>query len=728
MNTILGEIGKSNKFIDLLKQIENKTSPVAISGLNDMGLVQISTAVNEFGKIPACIITYNEIQAKKLYEDIRYFTDKVVIFPKKEIVTYDYIAESKELPYERIETLNAIKSKKNLIVVTTIEALMQKLPTKKVLYQNELNFKVGDTYNLEEIKQKLVKLGYSRYDLIEGRGQFSIRGGIVDISVSENTGVRIEFWGDEVDSIRNFSISSQRSINTLEKVSICPAHEYILEISVEEVCKRIREEYQNVKHHEIIEEDIEQIKAGNYISKMDKYFDCFYKEQETLLEYLSNNYSIFLDEIGKIKLRSKNIETDTDNLIKALIEKEKVVPEAITNILKIENIEDKLNRRQIIYVEKQDIKSKIAVENYKFEYREINYYKSEIENLIEELKKAVKESKKIYVMVSTMEKAKKLQNLLNDNEIINKIEEKLDQTIIVKSNESIVTITVGKISSGFECYDLKELVISADELIDGEKRKKRITNAAFKEGEKVVFADLRVGDYVVHRKYGIGIYIGVNTIKADSTIKDYIKIKYKNDDILYIPTSDLDSIRKYIGGDAIQPKINKLGSKDWENTKTKVKNNLREIAKELIELYAKREKVQGFAFSKDTPWQNEFEGKFPYQETDDQLRCIEEVKKDMELPKPMDRLLCGDVGYGKTEVALRAAFKAVMDQKQVAYLAPTTVLAEQQYQEFKERMKEFPIKVEILNRFKNKKYQDEVVRKLKLGEVDIVVRNSQIVK
>lgn len=724
MNTIIGELGKSSKFMDLAKQIENKTSPIAISGLTDMGMIQISAAINEFGKKPICIVTYNEIQAKKLYEDIKYFTDKVVFFQKKEVVTYDYVAESKDLPYERINALNEIKSKKNLIVITTIEALMQKIPTKKSLYQNELNFKIGDSYDIEEIKQKLVKLGYARCDLIEGKGQFSIRGGIVDVSLNEKTGVRIEFWGDEVDSIRNFNIASQRSINTLEKLEIYPAHEYLLESSIEKICNKIKEEYKNTKNQEIVEEDIEQIKAGNYISKMDKYFDCFYEKQETLLEYLSSNYSIVLDEIGKIRLRAKNIEIDNKNLIKALIEKEKIVPEAVSNLLKIENIENNLEKRQIIYMEKQDIKNKIAVENYKFEYREINYYKSEIENLIEELKKGIKEKKKIYIIVSTKEKAKKLQSLLNENEIINKVEEKLNQTIIVKSNETIVTITVGKISSGFECYDLNELVISADELIDGEKKKKRITNTAFKEGEKVVFADLKVGDYVVHKKYGIGIYIGVNTIEADGTIKDYIKIRYRNDDILYIPTNDLDSIRKYIGGDAIQPKINSLGSKEWETTKAKVKKNLREVAKELIELYAKREKAQGFSFSKDTPWQNEFEGKFPYQETDDQLRCIEEVKKDMELSKPMDRLLCGDVGYGKTEVALRAAFKAAMDQKQVAYLAPTTVLAEQQYQEFKERMKEFPIKVEILNRFKSKKYQDEVVKKLKLGEVDIVVRNS----
>ena len=726
MNTILGELGKSKKFLDLLKQIENKTSPVAISGLTDMAMVQIGVAINEFAKKPICIVTYNEIQAKKIYEDIKYFTNKVVLFLKKEIVTYDYIAESKDLPYKRIEALNEIKSKKNLIVVTTIEALMQKLPKKEILYKNEINFKLGENYNIEEIKQKLVELGYSRCDLIEGRGQFSVRGGIVDISNNEETGIRIEFWGDEVDSIRSFNITTQRSINTLEKVTIAPAHEYILDIPIEEVCEKINNIEINKKQKEIIQEDIEQIKAGNYISKIDKYFDYFYANQENLIGYLSINYCIFLDEIGKIKQRAKNISIDNQNLIKTLIEKEKIVPSAIENTLSYENIEEQLEKKQIVYIEKQDIENKLANEKYKFQYREVNYYKNEVEELLKDLQKAIKENKKIYVLVSSKEKAKKLQNLLNQEEIANTIKETLNQTIIVKSNQSIVTISIGKISSGLEAYDLKQLVIVADNLIEGEKRKKRILNQDFKEGERVVFADLKIGDYVVHRKYGIGIYIGVNTIKADGTIKDYIKIKYKNDDILYIPTNDLDYIRKYIGGDKIKPKINRLGSKEWESTKTRVKNNLREVAKELIELYAKREKIQGFQFSKDTPWQDEFESKFPYQETEDQLRCIEEVKKDMENIKPMDRLLCGDVGYGKTEVALRAAFKAVMDQKQVAYLAPTTVLAEQQYKEFKERVKDFPIKVEIMNRFKTKKYQEEVIKKLKLGEVDILIGTHRI--
>lgn len=720
MNTIIGELGKSNKFVDLSNQIENKKSPISISGLTDVGMVELLSAINQYNKKPILLITYNEIQAKQILEIIENFEkEKAVLFPKKEIVTYDFVAESKDLPYERIETLNKIKDKRNLIVVTTIEALMQKLPPKEILFKNILEFKVGDIYNLEELKKTLVNLGYSRCEFIEGRGQFSVRGGIVDISINENLGVRIEFWGDEVDSIRNFNITSQRSINTLDKIKIYPAHEFVLDNSIEEICKKITKKLTEEKQEEILEQDIEQIKAGNYISKIDKYFNEFYDKQSTLLEYLNDNYLIILDEISKIEARQRNISQDNTNLIKNLIEKEKIVPEALENITSID-LNQLETEKEVIYFEKQDIVTNRQAEKYTFNYRQINYYKSEIENLFEDIKRWNKEQKSIYVMVSTKEKAKKLKEILEKEEIACTIDEKLDKTIIVKSTEKIVTITIGKLPNGFENFEINQVVVSADELIEG-KKKKTFANKAYKEGEKVVFADLKIGDYVVHKNYGIGIFVGVNTITADGTTKDYIKLKYKNDAILYVPTSQLDSIRKYVGGDAINPPINSLGSKDWIKTKEKVKKNLRAVAKELIELYAKRERAKGYAFSKDTPWQSQFENSFPYQETDDQLRCIEEVKKDMENQRPMDRLLCGDVGYGKTEVAIRAAFKAVMDHKQVAYLVPTTVLAQQQYEEFRDRMAEFPIKVDILNRFKSKKYQDEVVKKLKLGEVDIVI-------
>ena len=725
MNTILGELGKSPKFCEYIKKIENQKSPIVISGLTDVGMSQMISATKEFIKRPICVITYNEIQARKIVDDLSYFTDKVIYLPKKEIVTYDYVAESKDLPYQRIEALNKIHEMKTGIVVTTAEAAIQKMISSKTLYKNTLKFKIGDEYKLEDVKQKLIDLGYVRYDLIDGRGQFSVRGGIVDISVTEKTGIRIEFWGDEVDSIRYFNIISQRSTENIEKATIYPAHEYLLEKNIEEVTKKISETIYPDELQEQVNQDIESIKNGNYISKIDRYLNAFYETQSTILDYISEKYILVLDEMNKIEHRIENVNKDSQNVIQLLMEKSKIVPEALKNLENNMQFREKIENKNIVYMDKFDDEVKIEAEKYNWVYKEKNFYKSEIELLIKELIKAQETKKKIYILAENKEKAKKICSLLDENEIINKYEENLNQTIISKNTESLVIVSLGKLSAGYECYDINQLVITSQELIEGEKRKS-YKSSAFKEGEKVVFADLKVGDYVVHKNYGIGIFIGVNTITADGTTKDYIKIKYYGDDVLYVPTNQLDSVRKYIGGDEGGLKVNKLGTKEWLKTKAKVKKNLREVAQELIELYAKREKAKGYAFSKDTPWQVQFEDSFPYQETDDQLRCIDEVKKDMESDKPMDRLLCGDVGYGKTEVAIRAAFKAVMDGKQVAYLAPTTVLAEQQYKEFKERMANFAVRVEVLNRFKTKKQQDEIVKKIKLGEVDIIVGTHRI--
>ncbi len=724
MNTIIGELGKNQKFCEILKNIKDKKGPIAISGLTDVGKVQIIAATNSFLNKPICVITYNELQAKKMLEDLKCFTENVVFFPKKDILTYDYIAESKELFNQRIDVLNNIYENKNIILVTTIEALMQKMISKNSLYKNILEFKVGKTYGLEEIKQKLINLGYARCELIEGKGQFSIRGGIVDISIDESIGVRIELWGDEIDSIRYFNISSQRSTSNIKNINIYPSHEYILEKDIRDVCDSIEKNIYNQKQQEIVNRDIEIIKNGDYISKVDKYFDFFYDEQSSLLEYLNDKYLICVDEESKIIKRSENIQIDNQNIIKSLLEKDKVVPQAIENMYNFEDIEGKLEIKNNLYLEEQDFIKK-QVDRYNFKYRQVNYFNSEIDILINEIKKAKKESKNIFILCSTEDKAKKLSKILLENNIPSIYEKDINKTIITQNLKSVL-VTVGKLSSGFECFDLNQLVITADELVNGEKKKKKRLSSDFKEGQKVVFADLEIGDYVVHKHHGIGIFVGVNTITSDKVTKDYIKIKYKGNDILYIPTNQLDSIRKYIGGGEKEPKISRFGGKDWENTKAKVKNNLREVAKELIELYAKREKVKGFAFSKDTTWQKEFEDSFPYVETDDQLRCIEEVKQDMEREKPMDRLLCGDVGYGKTEVAIRAAFKAVMDGKQVAYLVPTTVLADQQYESFKERMDNFPITVQVLNRFKTTKEQNEIIRKLKLGEIDVVIGTHRL--
>ena len=749
MNVLIKELGNLPKFQEYVRNIEKKSSPIVLSGLSSVGKIQLIEATREYSNSNICIVTYNELQARRIVKDLKYFTNNVVYFPKREIASYDYIAESKDLPYERIETLNKIfeqeknnkkkSNENNLIVVTTIEALMQKMISKDEIYQTVLQFKIGKIFDLEELKQSLVNLGYERTEIVDAKGQFSVRGGILDIGTTKTQGIRIEFWGDEVDSIRSFSITSQRSNKMLEEARIYPSHELIVTKNINDICEKIESKIQsdNEELEKNIQEDIELIRTGDYISKIDKYFNSFYDVQSTFLEYLNENYAIFLDDIDKINVRQENIINDNNQLIAVLLEKNRSVPDSLTNISKI-NIET-LRDNQLVYLYETDLfdnkkNIKFSANVFNFKYRDMHFFKSELNILTKEIKTALDTDNKVIILAGNEIGAKKIEALLEQEEIKFKYFEKLEEieekiytnSIEEYINNKIVVISNSNLSSGFENYDLKLLVITGEEFIASEPKKRKHTDS-FKQGEKIVFADLKVGDYVVHKTQGIGIYIGVNTITTgDGITKDYIKVKYKNDDVLYVPTDMLDNIRKYVGGGEGEPKLNRLGSKEWENTKARVKNNLKEVARDLIELYARRQKAQGFMFSHDTPWQKQFEDSFPYQETDDQLRCIAEVKKDMESNKPMDRLLCGDVGYGKTEVAIRAAFKAVMDQKQVAYLVPTTILANQQYTEFKTRMEEFAIKVELLNRFRTQKEQEEIIRKLKLGEVDVVIGTHRI--
>lgn len=726
MNIILEELEKSDKFKDLKEQIKAKKSPIAISGLTTLSEAMIVSKITENINNPTLIITYNEVQARNLVNDFKFFTDKIAFFPKKEIVTYDYVAESKNLPYERIEVLNKIHDNKNIIIVASIEAVNQKIISKENLYKNAMTLKVGDICKIDDLKSKLVKLGYERFELIDGRGEFSVRGGIIDISINENTGVRIELWGDEIDSIRYFNIVSQRSTESIEKVNIYPAHEYILEDNIKDVLTNIRNRIFSEKYLEMVENDLEEIKSGNYLSKIDKYFDSFYENSETILSYIKSDSIIFIDELEKIKARCDSIMQDEQNTINTLLEKSRFVPDAIKNSATFEDFESKCGAKRTIYLNKLNNIFKSNIVKYDFNSKELNYFKSGTELFIEDIKNFQKINKKVFIIVDMKEKVDKIKQMLEDNEVMAVYQEKLNNRIILGKETNTVVITTGILSAGVLSPDFNQVIVAPNELITASRRDKKRKNVMFKQGEKVVFADLKVGDYVVHRKYGIGVYIGVNTIDADGIIRDYIKLKYAGDDILYIPTNALDTIRKYVGGEELGLKLNKLGSKDWENTTSKVKKNLRAVAKELIELYARREKSKGYAFSPDTDWQKQFEGSFPYVETDDQLRCIDEVKKDMENSKPMDRLLCGDVGYGKTEVAIRAAFKAVMDHKQVVYLVPTTVLAQQQFEGFRDRMKEYPIKVELLNRFRTTKDQNRIIKELALGDVDIVVATHKI--
>ena len=726
MNSIIKVVPNVKKYNDYLFDVNKGKTPIMLSGLTEVAKVHMAYATKFYTDKPICIITYNEMQARKIRKDFKFFDDHVRSFPKRDIISFDYIAESKDVLQERISNLNDIVSGNAPIIITTIEAVMQKMITKNSLYKNLITIKVGDEIDLEKIKTSLISLGYERYDMVEGKGQFSIRGGIVDIATSTKTGIRIELWGDEIDSIREFDINSGRSKENIKEVTIYPAFEFLLDDDIDKICERILDKSYSKLVREKVEEDVKLIKDNQYLTKIDKYFNSFYQEYDTLIDYLPENTVIFLDEIEKIKNRAENISKDNEHLKKDLLEKNKVIPDVLMDMDDYFAFCKKIESRQTIYLEKQDIgyvdkQSMHAKRNgYSFSYREVNFFRGTMDLLFKELQEAIKSGRQTIVLGGDKDTIRKISDTLYEHNIQNDCINVDDELALGRVN-----IMPGALSSGFENYELNLYIVSLSEIFEAKPKRKRLPSA-FKEGETVVFSDLKVGDYIVHRTHGIGQYIGVNTIKADGIIKDYIKIKYKGDDILYVPTNSLDNIRKYIGAEGKEPKINSLGSKDWEKTKAKVKSNLRQVAEELIELYAIRQKTKGFAFSKDTAWQKDFEDSFPYEETEDQLRCIAEVKKDMEKDKPMDRLLCGDVGYGKTEVAIRAAFKACMDQKQVAYLAPTTVLSNQQYESFKDRMKEYPIRVEVINRFRTKKEQEDILKRLELGEIDILIGTHRL--
>ncbi|MDE6015414.1 MAG: transcription-repair coupling factor [Acetatifactor sp.] len=687
------------------------------------------------------IVTYSDIKAKELYEEYKFYDRNVTLYPAKDLIFFQADIHGNQLVRERICTLRRLMERKPLTIITTYAALM----TPQVLWDRErdvIRVSRGGSLNESELARQLVAMGYEKCYQVESPGQFSVRGGIVDVfDLTEENPYRIELWGDEVDSVRSFDILSQRSIEKLESISIYPATEFVmsdermraglakLEREAAEREQYFRERHQPEEAHRIagqIRELREQLVEFQNKVNLESYLPYFYEEQVTLPEILQSLGMppvFFVDEPARVREQADAVEAEFRESMEQRVLKGYILPGQMHILYSGEQVAAGLQSGTVVTLATLDGSSGFFRPDQKYDIsvRSVAPYNNSFEALVKDLKYYRKKGYRVLLLSGSRTRAKRLAEDLRDQELVSIYTE--DPMREVQAGE-IVTC-YGHVSKGFEYPLLKFVVLSETDIFGAEKKKKK--KRKIYQGQKINdFNELKVGDYVVHESHGIGIYRGIEKVEMEHVVKDYIKIEYRDGGNLYVLATGLDVIQKYGSADAKKPKLNKLGSKEWESTKTKVRSAVNEIARDLVELYAVRQQSEGYQYGKDTIWQREFEEMFPFEETEDQLAAIADIKSDMESRKIMDRLICGDVGYGKTELAIRAAFKAVQEGRQVVYLAPTTILAGQHYNTFTQRMKDFPVRVDLLSRFRSPAEQKKTVKDLQKGLVDIVIGTHRV--
>ena len=623
-------------------------------------------------------ILADEEKAKEVLEEYQFLDGEVLFYPAKDFLFYRADIRGKYLVKQRMEVFRALKEEENVTVITTIGALMDGVRPPLKIDEEVFSVRTGETSDLEELVQRLSAMGYDREVQIEGPGQFAVRGGIVDIfPLTEEMPVRIEFWDDEIDSIRTFDAQTQRSIENREEITVYPAWD---EADEQEEVSFLR----------------------------------YFRPEETLL---------FLDEPSRLYERGEVIEEEVRQARERREEEEKLPEgEKDIRIFPVHEIAGLINQYHSIGFTALEgkVKEFLVRDVYSILAKNVNPYNSSFEVLTRDLKRLKRNGYRVILLSGSRTRARRLAEDLRDYDLNSFYDE--DPERLVKPGE--ILVSYGHVAVGYEYPMLKFTVISETDIFGKKKKKKR---RRIYEGEKIQsFTDLKPGDYVVHENHGLGIYQGIEKIEIDRIEKDYMKISYAGGGNLYIPATQMDLIQKYASADAKKPKLNRLGGQDWERTKTRVRKAVQVIARDLVELYAARQEKEGYAYEPDTVWQKEFEEMFPFEETDDQATAIEETKKDMESHKIMDRLICGDVGFGKTEVAIRAAFKAVQENKQVAFLVPTTILAQQHYNTLVQRMKDFPVRVDLMCRFRTPSQQKKTLEDLKKGQVDILVGTHRI--
>lgn len=627
------------------------------------------------------IVLSDEEKAKKMLEEYRFLEENVCFYPAKDFLFYQADIHGKELVRERIEAIRMMleKGKDGVTIITTFDAFMDKMVSKENLQKQIMTLKAGDVVDLEQLICQISGLGYDREAQIDGPGQFAVRGGILDIyPLTEELPIRMEFWGDEIDSIRTFDVDSQRSVENLQEITIYPGDES---------------------------------KNGKNVSFLD-----YFPESDTAL---------FLDEPVRLLERGQQVEDEVRkaNEMRALDWEEKGIASEEPQFYSTEEVAKKVNRFSSVGLSALENKHKYFQINeiYNIQTKSVNPYNNSFEMLTKDLSRLKRSKYRVVLISGSRTRAKRLAEDLRDYDLSSFYSDTPERE--VKPGE--IMVCYGHVEVGYEYPMIKYMVISETDIFGKHKKKKKKRKTY--EGQKIQdFTDLKPGDYVVHENHGLGIYRGIEKIEVDKVVKDYMKISYADGGNLYILATQLDLIQKYASADAKKPKLNKLGGQEWNRTKKKVRGAVQQIAKDLVELYATRQEKTGFIYEQDTVWQREFEEMFPFEETEDQLLAIEAVKKDMESPKIMDRLICGDVGFGKTEIAVRAAFKAVQENKQVVYLVPTTILAQQHYNTFVQRMKDFPVRVDLLCRFRTPLEQKKTLDDLTKGQVDIVIGTHRV--
>lgn len=739
MRTFLEPLEQLGGFSDLMKKVQKEKGLYSITGCIDSQKPHMMYACSE-GSKKNIIVTFYEQKAKELYEEYRFFDPDVVYYPAKDVLFYQADIRGNVLTSERIRALKAIHEKEKVTLITTFDALMNTQAPPEKLWESVLVFAPGDEISLDKVKAQLVRMGYEKEYQVETMGQFAIRGGILDIfPLTEENPIRIEMWGDEIDTIRTFDTESQKSIENIDEIHIYPACELVLSEEekqrgiknlLEEAKKaseKLRKEMKTEEAHRMLstaEEKAEEWGELSIYAGMDAYLSYFCEERKGLLDYFSPEETlVFFDELSRCIERGKQTETEFAESMKHRLEKGYILPGQMKELFLEKEILGKCQQFHCIALAALDAKANGLKQQGTFgiHVKSVNSYNSSFELLVKDLKNYKKNHYKVVLLSGSRSRAKRLAEDLLDEGLNSFYTEDYDHALLPGQ----IMVCFGKVKRGYEYPILQFAVITESDIFGGEKKKKKRHRTY--EGEKIQnFTDLNVGDYVVHENHGLGIYKGIEKIEVDRILKDYIKIEYAGGSNLYILATNLEMIQKYAGRDAKKPKLNRLGGQEWTRTKNKVRGAVKEIAADLVKLYALREEQNGFVYGPDTVWQREFEELFPFEETQDQELAIADTKRDMESTKIMDRLICGDVGYGKTEVAIRAAFKAVQEGKQVAYLAPTTILAQQIYNTFSQRMKDFPVNVDLMCRFRSSSEMKKTVEGLKKGQVDIVVGTHRI--